>query len=137
MRTRNRKATRALLPAIVAATCAIAASIALSPILGLARATPHIGDIIAFAPSADLPTDQDIHLLVQRPDQYGCVIDLAIIRQAVGSLVVETESGGGAKHFHLHWAGARTSADTGNCGGDADLIVDQQDLDILMLAAGS
>ncbi len=137
MRTRNRRATRALLPAIVAATCAIAASIALSPILGLAHARPHIGDIIGFAPSADLPIDQDIHLLVQRPDQYGCVIDLAIIRQAVGSLVVETESGGGEKHFHLHWAGARTSADTGNCGSDADLIVDQQDLDILVLAASS
>jgi hypothetical protein len=36
----------------------------------------------------------------------------------------------------VHWAGERTAADTGNCGNNADLILDERELDILALGAG-
>jgi hypothetical protein len=41
-----------------------------------------------------------------------------------------------AGSFRVHWAGQRTSSDTGNCGDHADLILDGMELDLLALSAG-
>ena len=59
-------------------------------------------------------------LLVRRQDQFGCVLDLNVLRQSGGSLIVEIRPGNGASDFRVHWAGARTSDDPGNCGNDTD-----------------
>ncbi|MDR3530430.1 MAG: hypothetical protein P4L90_07760 [Rhodopila sp.] len=137
MRMTNHKKTWAVLPAVVAAAGALAAAMTLKAMTVMARATPHVGDIIAFAASLDVPIDNGTRLLVHRQDRFGCVLDLNILRHSGGSLVVESQIAGDGRNFRLHWAGERTSADTGNCGGDADLIADHRDLDILAKAAGA
>jgi hypothetical protein len=71
-----------------------------------------------------------------RQDQFGCVLDLSVLRRSGGNLVVETEIGGNARNFGVHWAGGCTSDNTANCGGNVDLIIDRRDLDILALSAG-
>jgi hypothetical protein len=136
MRTINNRPNRALLPAIVAATGVVVAACALNVIVKLAHATPHVGDIVAFLPSTIAPADDGTRLLVHRQDQFGCVLDLNVLRRSGGSLVVETRPGTGMSSFRVHWAGLRTSSDSGNCGSDADLIVDRLDLDVLSLSAG-
>ena len=75
-------------------------------------------------------------LIVQRQDQFGCVLDTGVLRQSGGSLVVEGQVIGTAGSFRVHWAGLETSAGAGNCGGDADLILDGRELDVLALHAG-
>jgi hypothetical protein len=135
MRTINEIAAWALRPVVVVAACGLIVAVAVNRIVELARATPHVGDILAFVPSSSVSGEEDTRLLVHRRDQFGCVLDLNVLRRSGGSLIVETEIDG-AKNFRVHWAGDRTSADTGNCGSDADLIVDHRELKILALSAG-
>ena len=136
MRSINEMAVRALRPAIIVTACVLVAIIAMHKVTELARATPRVGDILAFVPSPVVPSDEDTNLLVDRQDQFGCVLDLNVLRRSGGSLIVETEIGGDARNFRVHWAGSRTSDNTANCGGNADLIIDRRDLDILALSAG-
>jgi hypothetical protein len=132
----DNKIARVLLPALVAVACVLATTIGVRAIVAIAHATPHVGDIVAFVPLSTEPEGETTHLLVRRPDRSDCVLDLKIIRRSGGSLVVENEIPGQTAAFHVHWAGDRTSEGTGNCGNDADLIVDRRDLDILALSAG-
>ena len=136
MPTIAKKAVRAIAPTIVAAACVLGVLFVVNKIVDLARGTPHVGDILAFVPSTTEPGESGTRLLVHRRNQFGCVLDLNVIRRSGGSLIVETEAGGGAGNFRVHWAGDRTSAGTENCGIDADLIVDRSDLNILALSAG-
>ena len=136
MRSINEIAARALRPAIAVTACALLAAGLGNKITALTQARPRLGDILAFAPSTSLPDSDGTRLLVHRPDQFGCVLDLDVLRHSGGSLVVETEIGADASNFRVHWAGTRTSNDTANCGGSADLIIDRRDLDILALTAG-
>jgi hypothetical protein len=138
MRPIKKMAIRALRPVIVATACGLIAVTGVNRIVEFARATPHVGDILTFAPSSVVPSDNGVRLLVHRQDQFGCVLDLNVLRHSGGSLIVETETetDGGAGNLGVHWAGNRTSADTANCGSDADLIVDRRDLTILALSAG-
>jgi hypothetical protein len=132
----DNKMARALLPAIVAMACLLATAIAVNAVVALAHATPRVGDIVAFAPSAIEPEGETRSLLVHRQGQPDCVLDLKDIRHSGGSVVVENEVRGKTSGFRVHWAGDRTSAGTGDCGNDAELIVDQRDLDMLALSAG-
>ena len=136
MRPNNSNATRLVLPAALAAACLLTALTAVNAIAELARATPHVGDIIAFTPSTTVPPVATTRLMVHRPDKFGCVLDLNVLAHSGGSMVVETQTAGDAISFRVHWAGQRTSTDSGNCGSDTDLIIDHHDLDILALAAG-
>ena len=135
MRTTN-KTARELLPAIITATVVVTAALALNVIVRLAQIPPHVGDIVAFRPSEILPVYDGARLLVHRQNQFGCVLDMNVLRHVGGSLVIETQPGIEAGSFRVHWAGTRTSDDAGNCGGDADLIVSRLDLDVLSLSAG-
>jgi hypothetical protein len=136
MRSINKIAARALRPMIVVVTCLVIAGGAVIRVVQSVRITPHVGDILAFVPSPVVSADDDARLLVHRQNQFGCVLDLSVLRHSGGSLIVETEIGGGASNFRVHWAGQRTSADTGNCGSDADLVVDRRELNVLALSAG-
>jgi hypothetical protein len=136
MRTNDGKATGLLLPAAFAATCLLTAVTAVNAIAELARAMPHVGDIIAFTPTSTAPAAVPTHLIVHRPDQFGCVLDLGVLARSGGSVVVESQTIGQAAGFRVHWAGPRTSADSGDCGSDTDLLIDHHDLDVLALAAG-
>ncbi len=136
MRSMKNKAGRLLRPMFLAATCVLAAAAGATTITALGNINPGVGDIIAFTASSTAPIEDSSRLVVHRPDQYGCVIDLNVVHRSGGSLIVESRIGGDASGFRVHWAGARTSADTGNCGTDADLIVDHRDLGMLALSAG-
>ncbi len=136
MRTINSKTTRWLLPASMAVACFLTAVTTVNAIADLARPEPRIGDIIAFTPSTAVSPLAVTRLIVHRQDQFGCVLDLSTLLHSGGSLVVESQTAGDTAAYHVHWAGSRTSADPGNCGSDADLIVDHRDLDILAFSAG-
>jgi hypothetical protein len=127
---------RFLLPAIAGLGCIIVGLTAVHAIAAMAHIRPHIGDIVAFTPSADQLTEDGTRLIVRRSSQFGCILDLSVMRQSGGSLVVESQITEKAGSFRVHWAGQRTSADTANCGTNADLILDGQELDILAISAG-
>ena len=109
---------------------------AMGAIAGMTHPSPCVGDIIAFTPSGAQPVADATRLIVHRPEQYGCMLDLGIMRQSGGSLVVESEIIGAAGSFRVHWAGARTGAGIADCGNDADLILDRRELDTLALHVG-
>jgi hypothetical protein len=136
MRTLNNKPLDALLPAIIVAAGVMTAALVLNEMVRLVDATPSVGDIVTFSASAVAPNDDDSRLLVYRDDQFGCVMDMNVMRRGGGSLVIESRPATTASGFRVHWAGARTSSDPGNCGSDAELIVDRLDLNILSVSAG-
>jgi hypothetical protein len=136
MRTAYDRVSRILRPALLATAFGVAVLMALNAIVDLAHATPHIGDIVSFSASNQQPGGDAARLIVHRQNQFGCVLDLNILRQSGGSLIVESEIAESAGSFLVHWAGERTTADTGNCGDNADLILNARDLDILALSAG-
>jgi hypothetical protein len=136
MRPTKDSTARILLPAIIGLACLSLIVGAASAIAAMTHATPRVGDIVAFTPVAGQPVEGSTRLIVNRPNQFGCVLDLGIIRRSGGSLVVESEMTDAAGSFRVHWAGQRTSSDTGNCGDHADLILDGMELDLLALSAG-
>jgi hypothetical protein len=127
---------RILLPVIAGLGCVLLALSAVNAIAAMAHLRPHIGDIVAFTPSADQGFENNTRLIVHRPDQFGCVLDLNVLRHTGGSLMVESQVAETTGSFRVHWAGQRTSTDNANCGAQADLILDGQELDILALSAG-
>jgi hypothetical protein len=130
------KAGRLLLPALYGVLTFGLAFGAVAALSVVVRGGPAVGDIITFDTIHPPPLLNDVRLLVHRPDQFACVLDLNTIRQGGGSLIVEARIPGETRAFHLHWAGGRTSTDTADCGQTADLIVDHHDVDVLALAAG-
>lgn len=136
MRTRHNRTARLLFPALLGATAGMVAAGAVNLVSAAAMNTAKVGDIIAFGPSQVIPPDVETRVVVHRPDQFGCVLDLNSIRQTGGSLVIEAQLSSEGNSFRLHWAGERTALDSGDCGRSADLIVDHADLDNLVLAAG-
>jgi hypothetical protein len=130
------KVIRIMGPAIFGIATMLAAAGAINVVSIMAQSGPTVGDIIAFDTRRDAPLENNARLLVHRPDQYACVLDLNTIRQSGGSLVVEARMPGESRAFQLHWAGDRTSSDTADCGRMADLIVDHRDMDAIAMAAG-
>jgi hypothetical protein len=124
-----------LLPAIWGLGSALLALTAVQAMARMTYMTTPIGEIVSFIPSADQSDEDGVRLIVHRPDQFGCVLDLSILRRSGGSLIVERQVTKPAGRFQVHWAGERTAADTGNCGKSADLILDRRELDILATGA--
>jgi hypothetical protein len=94
----------------------------------------HVGDILRFQHLREDQPAPASRLLVGRSHEFGCVLDLQVMRSRGGSLVVESLDPRG--DYRLHWAGQRTSSDGGNCGPDAELVVNARDLRTIALAAG-
>ncbi|HEY1413997.1 MAG TPA: hypothetical protein VGF36_17760 [Rhodopila sp.] len=136
MRPTNDSTARFLLPTIAGLVCLLLVVGAASAIAAMTHAVPRVGDIIAFTPVPNQTIEGSTRLIVHRPGKFGCVLDLGILRRSGGSLVVEGEMTDAAGNFRVHWAGPRTSADTGNCGDHADLVLDGPELDLLALSAG-
>lgn len=135
MRIKQPKMLRLLAPVILVTTATVTGAATIS-LVAVAHGTAKVGDIIAFEPSSDPSDEPEARLAVHRAGQFGCVLDLNTIRRSGGSLVVEMRLEDGGSRFQLHWAGARTTNDGGDCGRSADLILDRSDLDSLALAAG-
>jgi hypothetical protein len=98
-------------------------------------ANPRVGDIIAFRGPSAFRTVDDPRMLVRRPGGFACVLDLNAMAASHGSLVIEGLEHQRTSAVHVHWAGTRTSADAGDCGRTADLLLDRTDLDRLRMAA--
>ena len=135
MRTTKHKSTGGLIQAVAVAALVMAAGVAGNVAGTYVHNAPLVGHIVAFQESATVGSDADTSLAVHRQDRSDCVIDLNVIRRFGGSLVVETQIGDTGM-FRVHWAGPRTSNDSGDCGSDADLMVDRHELDILASSAG-
>ena len=127
---------RVMGPVLFGAATLVAAAGAINIASLITRNGPRVGDIITFEAASDNPMAQDTRLLVHRHDQFACVLDVNTLKKSGGSLIVEGRTPGETRAIQLHWAGERTSADTADCGREADLIVDRRDMDILALAAG-
>jgi hypothetical protein len=136
MRTTNDKIVRTLFPVVTGAACMVTLLVAMNAIMAFNHTTPRIGDIVTFIASPQQPTDGGARVAAHRPDQFGCALDLNTLRHSGGSVVVESEVTRAPGSFRVHWAGERTTADTGNCGANADLILNTHELDILASAAG-
>jgi hypothetical protein len=130
------KSIRTLGSMIGTVAALLVSAIALNLIVRIVHTAPHVGDIVAFAPSNAPPFDDGTRLIVHRQDQFGCVLDLNVLRRTGGSLVIENQLDAPSGRFAAHWAGPRTSADAADCGSQADLIVDRVDLEILSMSAG-
>jgi hypothetical protein len=135
MRTNYDRMVRLLAPAVFGAAAVFVAAGA-ATLISFVRSGAAVGDLIVFEPNAGPVADTEPRLVVHRPDQFGCVLDLNTIRQSGGSLIIEARLSGDGQNYRLHWAGERTTADSGDCGHSADLIVDHSDLDNLAVAAG-
>lgn len=136
MRSITTKTARALLQITFAATGVVAVAMGINALLEFIHAVPRVGDIVAFTLTSPQYGDEDTRLIVRRQDQFGCVLDMGVLRDYGGSIVVESQIGSDGKGFRVHWAGDHTSAGASNCGNEAELIVDQHDMDVLALTAG-
>jgi hypothetical protein len=100
---------------------------------------PGVGDIVSFDPldalSRDMHAKIDAARANDRPGAAACVLDVAAIHAAGGSVVIEArlpQTGG----YRVHWAGARSSDDPADCGASADLLLSQEDIEVQAMAAG-
>jgi hypothetical protein len=109
----------------------------------LGHGTPDpvaVGDIIAFEPDPGPISGSAVlasgRIAVHRPNQFGCILDLDTLRRYGGSLVAEARLASEGESYRMHWAGERTAPNSGDCGPNADLIVERSDLRRLAAAAG-
>jgi hypothetical protein len=127
---------RRLPPWMSGAAMVLVAGFAAGMIPGAGRVAPAVGDIIVFRTNDASFREPDARIAVHRPNQYGCILNLNTLHRTGGSLIVEAQLADPAPAFRLHWAGERTSTDSGDCGHSADVIVDPVDLRNLANAAG-
>jgi hypothetical protein len=98
---------------------------------------PAVGDIVQFDPQSYLPVDMHTQVAAARADASGCVLDIESIHRDGGSLVVEQRYlGDDNARYRVHWAGQRSAEGAADCGHDADLMLDDTNLELLAMAAG-
>lgn len=98
---------------------------------------PNVGDIVQFDPRAYMPVDAQTEIVAIRPDASTCTLDVATIHADGGSLIVEQRYlADGDSHYLVHWAGKRTAARADDCGAQANLKLNDANLDMLAMAAG-
>ncbi len=100
---------------------------------------PKVGDIVSFDPQATLSRDMQAKIAATRVDERteaACVLDVATMHAGGGSVVIEARQLQTSSGYRVHWAGAHSSDDPANCGASADLLLNQEDIEILALAAG-
>src|SRR4051812_47497480 len=135
MHAKNRTRTRWRLPGGPGLAIILAIGFTVSLMSASGRALPAVGDIIVFKAGEAPSHGHELRIAVHRPDQYGCILSFSILHQTGGSLIVEARLAQPAPAFRLHWAGVRTSADSGDCGRSADMIIAPDDLESLVREA--
>jgi hypothetical protein len=99
---------------------------------------PRIGDIISFpatkTPSASTAsiTADPSGVLSRRP----CILDVEVMQRLGGSLLIEAVQLKPDRKFQVHWSGVRTSNSSEDCGGSADLLLNNAQIAALVFAAG-
>ena len=122
------------------------AAIALASVagtIGMVRAIgdlgPKLGDIVAFDPAETMSSDMKAQVpaipVDSRPG-VGCVLDVQAMHAGGGSVIIEERLAPTGYGIRVHWAGARSAAGRSNCGSSADLLVNQDDIEVLAMAAG-
>ena len=98
---------------------------------------PKIGDIVTFDPLRWPPVNDKTQIDAASAEAplAGCVLDVRAIRASGGSVVIEAKQPGDRPRYRVHWAGQRTS-DSRDCGDSAELLLDQDDIEALAMAAG-
>jgi hypothetical protein len=102
----------------------------------LAQIGPHVGDIVVFRAGTKPVTAPDARLIVRRVDGRPCVLDIPVLLQRGGSLVIERHDPAPDRVYRAHWSGARTADSFGDCGAAADVVLTRTDLGMLAVAAG-
>lgn len=100
---------------------------------------PKVGDVIAFRPGLPNAAVWQANVPATKLDDNrmaGCWLESSTMAAAGGSLIVEAREDGNPATYRLHWAGARTARDAGDCGPSADLAISRTDLQKLANAAG-
>jgi hypothetical protein len=98
---------------------------------------PGVGDIVQFDPHRSMPVDVHTQIAAQRIDAGACMLDLGAIHRDGGSLVVEQRYvSDGDSLYRVHWAGRRSAVGSADCGHEANLTLDNTNLDLLAMAAG-
>lgn len=98
---------------------------------------PKVGDIVAFDPLRQFPRDMKAQIAAEsaQAPSAGCLLDVRAMHAEGGSVVIEAKQPGERPSFRVHWAGQHTS-DSRDCGSSAELVLDQDDIETLVMAAG-
>ena len=111
--------------------------------IGLIRAIgeigPKVGEIVAFEPREPIASDMKVRIEAMRVDggsRVGCVLDIRAMHDGGGSIIIESRQPMTNHGIRVHWAGARSANDDMNCGTSADLLLNQDDIEVLAMAAG-
>ena len=100
---------------------------------------PNVGDIVAFDPLDSMSRNMKASVTaVHTGTQHGvaCVLDVRAMHAGGGSLVIESRQPATTNGLRVHWAGARTAYDGAGCGSSAELLLNQDDVEVLAMAAG-
>ncbi len=111
--------------------------------IGMVRAVgdlgPKLGDIVAFDPAETMSRDMKAQvpaIPVDGRPGASCVLDVQAMHTSGGSVVIESRPSPTGYGTRVHWAGARSAEGRTNCGSSADLMVSQDDIEVLAMAAG-
>ena len=114
--------------------------LALGGSIEIARMTdqfgPKVGDQVAFGLDARSQVASQETLAVTRTDGAACKLDIALMQQFGGSLIVEERGPGPQRLYRVHWSGRATAAGGGNCGASVDLRLNDRQIGTLAEAAG-
>jgi hypothetical protein len=131
--TTGEVARTAVLSTLIAAL--LASSVAMVSAATRIETGPQVGDILVFRRGADMPADWQFTVMTTAAPAATCSLRPATMAAEGGSLVVEQRLQG-PRTFQIHWAGIRTSADGSDCGGSAELVVSNEDLQLLSNIVG-
>ncbi|MBV8397483.1 MAG: hypothetical protein JOZ17_01930 [Acetobacteraceae bacterium] len=93
------------------------------------------GDMMHLTTSHRWTRTAQSRLTVERQGESGCVLDLGVMAGSGGSVLIISRSARPHRIYHVQWSGPRTSEGSGDCGRSAELIVNDDELELLASAA--
>jgi hypothetical protein len=123
----------AVLASLIAAL--LASSVAMVSAATRIEIGPQLGDILVFRRGARMPTDWEFTAMTTAMPAATCSLRPDIMAVEGGSLVIEQRRQS-PRTSQVHWAGTRTSTGGSDCGGSAELVVSNADLQLLSNIVG-
>jgi hypothetical protein len=123
----------AVLASLIAAL--LASSVAMVSGATRIETGPRVGDILVFRKGIRMPTDWEFTVMTTAVPVTTCSLRPDIMAAEGGSLVVEQRLQS-PRTSQVHWAGIRTSTGDSDCGGSAELVVSNADLQLLSNVVG-